>query len=180
LVMPGGADLPYVRKLRGNANQIIKDYVQNGGSYLGICAGSYYGSSYVAFDPGGPLEVVGKRELGFFEGKAIGPVFGPFDYHSKSGARAALIRTKEATSYFYFNGGPYFENAESYTNTTVLGWYEGDLPAIIHVRYGKGNVILSGVHFEFDPHQVTDEETYPTDVLNKLKISISSLNHQKY
>src|SRR6476620_3369467 len=52
-VMPGGSDLPYVRKLNGAGNQNIKDYVKNGGSYLGICAGAYYAAAYVEFDKSG-------------------------------------------------------------------------------------------------------------------------------
>ena len=73
-IMPGGADLPYLKKLNGPGNKIIKDFVTHGGAYLGICAGSYYGASYVEFDKGGKLEVLGNRELAFFEGKAIGPL----------------------------------------------------------------------------------------------------------
>ena len=93
-VMPGGADLPFVAKLNGVGNNIIKEYVQNGGSYLGICAGAYYASSYVEFDKAGVYEVLGERELKFFPGKSIGPVLAKFDYFTRSGARAAEIKTQ--------------------------------------------------------------------------------------
>mgnify|MGYP001804254009 CR=1 FL=1 len=73
LAMPGGADIAYMEKLNGQGNNIIKEYVKNGGSYLGICAGAYYASGEVEFDKDGPLEVLGKRELAFFPGKTIGP-----------------------------------------------------------------------------------------------------------
>lgn len=36
-VMPGGADLPYCRTLNGEGNRRIKQFVQRGGSYLGLC-----------------------------------------------------------------------------------------------------------------------------------------------
>ena len=65
LVIPGGRDLPYVEELtlKTKATRRIREFVQEGGSYLGICAGAYFGSSEVRFDTGGDMEVVGKREL---------------------------------------------------------------------------------------------------------------------
>ncbi len=37
LVVPGGADLYYVEKLNGEGNRLIREYVEAGGIYLGIC-----------------------------------------------------------------------------------------------------------------------------------------------
>lgn len=99
LIMPGGRDLPYVNKLQGRGNRNISDFVRNGGSYLGICAGAYYGCSLVQFAQGDPfLEVVGPRELAFFPGASQGPVFAEFDYASNAGARAADIQLTQAGS----------------------------------------------------------------------------------
>lgn len=93
IVMPGGRDLPYVARLRGVGNQRIKDFVQNGGSYLGLCAGGYYGAAAVEFAKGDPvLEVTGPRELGFFPGVARGPVSPGFQYRSNAGGKACLVR----------------------------------------------------------------------------------------
>jgi glutamine amidotransferase-like uncharacterized protein len=95
--MPGGRDLPYVKKLQGKGNRNIFDFVRNGGSYLGICAGAYYGCSLVQFAQGDPLlEVVGPRELAFFPGVSQGPVFAGFDYASCAGAKAADIQLTQA------------------------------------------------------------------------------------
>ena len=132
-VMPGGADLPYTKKLNGKGNDIIKRYVKDGGAFLGICAGSYYASSYVEFDKNGPLEVLGNRELSFFKGRAVGPILAPYDYKTQSGARAAKIRTILTDVTVFYNCGGFFENAESYPNTKVIATYENNLPAIIFV-----------------------------------------------
>ena len=59
IVFPGGRDIPYHDKLNGKGNARIKEFVENGGSFLGICAGAYYGSGYVEFEKGYPLEVCG-------------------------------------------------------------------------------------------------------------------------
>lgn len=145
-IMPGGADLPYAAKLQGAGNHQIKTYVSTGGAYLGICAGAYYGAAYVEFDARGPLEVVGPRELAFFPGKAIGPVLAPYRYDSYQGARAAVL---SGSRYLYYNGGGYFENAHCCAQ--VMESYENGLPAVIYLNYGSGRVVLSGVHFEYDP-----------------------------
>ncbi|PNH07957.1 Biotin--protein ligase [Tetrabaena socialis] len=75
LVMPGGADLPYCKLLNGRGNRLLRDFVEAGGSYLGLCAGAYYGCSRVEFEPGSALQVVGDRELGFFPGVARGAAY---------------------------------------------------------------------------------------------------------
>lgn len=153
-VMPGGADTPYTQKLNGAGNQQIKNYVRHGGSYLGLCAGAYYAASSIEFDKTGPLEVLGTRELAFFKGKAIGPVLSTYDYTTESSARAAQINltlSNLQTATVYYNGGGYFEHADTFKNTSVLGYYANQKPAIISINYAQGHVVLSGVHFEYDP-----------------------------
>ncbi len=170
-VIPGGADLPYVKKLTGKGNDIIKKYVIGGGSFIGICAGSYYGSSYVEFDKNGSLEVLGKRELGFFKGKAIGPVLAPYNYNTQSGSRAATIHTilpNIIKTVVFYNGGGFFENAKEYPNTTVVGTYENNLPAIILIKHGAGKILLSGVHFEYDPNLLDNSDPYIQKIINSL------------
>jgi biotin--protein ligase len=89
--MPGGADLPYCSKLNGNGNDSIRAFVEGGGSFLGVCAGGYYGSARCEFEIGTALEVVGERELGFFPGIARGAAFPGFLYAKETGSRAAEL-----------------------------------------------------------------------------------------
>lgn len=159
IVMPGGRDVPYSLALQGEANARIRRFVEAGGSYIGFCAGGYYGARSVEFDRGQPLEVLGERELGFFPGDAVGPAFGPgtFSYESDRGARAALLtwcdgdRSSDPIPVFY-NGGCTFRNAEVMPGTTILARY-AELPetpaAIIACAVGSGVAILSGVHPEY-------------------------------
>jgi len=172
LVMPGGADLPYVKYLRGQANINIKRYVANGGSYLGICAGAYYAGAMVEFDRGGPLQVVGKRELALFPGKVVGPIFGPYHYDSYQGVRVVRLLpavAQDSHDYrVYYNGGGYFAGAKAYPGVKILFNYSASnqlYPAIIQVRYQQGRVILSGVHFEFAPDKLVASDQY----LRKIK-----------
>ncbi len=156
--MPGGADLPYCEKLNGKGNEIIKDYVEKGGSYIGICAGSYYGGGYVEFAKGTELEVLGERELSFYPGTVNGPTLGTYYYHSDAGAYAAHIKEEESnTERFlsvYFNGGGFFVSPEIHKGVRVLYRYNNSkaqgLAAIVECSHGKGKAILTSVHVEYD------------------------------
>ena len=70
-VMPGGADLPYCKKLNGLGNRKIRKFIEDGGFYIGICAGAYYACRRINFK-GKDYEVSGDRELELFEGTAEG------------------------------------------------------------------------------------------------------------
>ena len=126
--------------------------MESGGAYLGLCAGAYYASKKVLFEEGRPLEVVGERELGFFPGDTVGPLFDKtFSYDSEESAESAALRTQDQTFACYYNGGCLFEGASNHDNTEVLARYE-DLPnkpaAIVRCSVGKGHALLSGVHLE--------------------------------
>lgn len=159
-IIPGGRDLPYVKQLGEIGADKIKRFVEQGGRFLGICAGAYFGSSYVEFDKGGPLCVEGERHLKFFAGKAIGPAFGPYFYNSEKGAKILSITYKDQKRAFvsscYYNGGCYFEKIDA-ANVQVLATYETGLSAIVDCHIGKGRAILSGVHFEKSLHPAAEE-----------------------
>lgn len=170
LVFPGGRDLLYQKKLQGHANERIRNYVAQGGRYLGICAGAYYASSAIEFEKGGELEVIGSRELSFFPGKAVGPALGAgfFRYESSQGARAAQVHCNEGQEHFlYYNGGCYFEDAHSQSLTQVIATY-GDTkkPAMILCH---GRALLSGVHFEYNAHALDSTDPHLQALLPYLK-----------
>ena len=66
----------YCSILNGAGNRKIEQFVQQGGTYIGFCAGGYYGSSKCEFEVGDKyLQVIGDRELAFFPGICRGCVF---------------------------------------------------------------------------------------------------------
>ncbi|KFH65277.1 hypothetical protein MVEG_08758 [Podila verticillata NRRL 6337] len=173
LVIPGGRDIPYTKCLNGRPNDRIRAYVQAGGRFWGICAGAYFSSSHVVFEPKTPLEVEGPRELKFFSGECRGVVYPGFVYDSEQGASAVEIQlsgdlSKEPLGYnrttVYFNGGGYFVDAEIIPDTEVLAWYTdnngpesasshgstGAKAAMIACKVGQGLALLTGVHPEYD------------------------------
>jgi glutamine amidotransferase-like uncharacterized protein len=137
LVMPGGADLYYCEKLNGLGNQKIKRFVENGGGYLGICAGAYYGCAGIDWNDG---EIAGPRELSFIDAHAVGPVrdfvpdldqswYAPVNLHTDMGVFKTL-----------YAAGPVFDVKDA----EILATYDNNRPAII----AKGSVVLSSPHIE--------------------------------
>ncbi len=164
LVIPGGRATPYHEALHQHGHQKINDFIASGGSYLGICAGGYYGASKIIFESGHPEnEIITTQALGLYPGTAEGPAYelGVFRYHSEAGARTASIISSINNETFptYFNGGCWFHSHPKDHQTEVIARYadiDNQPAAIILFPYEKGHVCLAGVHFEYylnDNHQ---------------------------
>lgn len=136
LVIPGGADIPYCEAFNGAGNANIRAYVENGGCFLGICAGGYYGSRFCIFDEKDPkMAVVGCRELRFFEGAAKGPVLKKYICGEPVGIVCAKIFLSKMAidgsiqnnhitpkyTYVHYHGGPAFIKGDQ---ADVLAFYK--------------------------------------------------------
>lgn len=163
LVMPGGADLYYVEKLNGEGNRRIRNFVESGGRYLGICGGAYYACAHVDYAKDTPHAVEGPRELAFFPGHAIGPIGESPVYNAAGLVPPEIFSILHADksgghSKTVYWGGPFFHAPESDESTSwdVLAHYDlpGAPPAIIRTRPGSGCAVLSGVHPEIRAHDL--------------------------
>eukprot|EP00193_Tetraselmis_chui_P007096 CAMPEP_0177765714 /NCGR_PEP_ID=MMETSP0491_2-20121128/8137_1 /TAXON_ID=63592 /ORGANISM="Tetraselmis chuii, Strain PLY429" /LENGTH=272 /DNA_ID=CAMNT_0019282077 /DNA_START=221 /DNA_END=1036 /DNA_ORIENTATION=+ len=179
LAVPGGADLPYCKSLNGKGNWLIKEFVEAGGSYLGICAGAYYASAVCEFEAGTRMEVVGERELAFFPGVARGCVYKGFDYRGLDGAGVVPLRFRSSDDgnwtecSDFVNGGPLFalpghtppepehwSTVEArFPGVKVLATYpeRGDAPAALRCGVGRGVAVLCGTHPETNPDALVEE-----------------------
>lgn len=158
-VMPGGADLPYCAKLNGAGNENIRACVEEGGTYLGVCAGAYYACKAIEWHKGRPDEITGKRELAFVNATAIGSIHElakPYDDTLES----AAVITLDGNS-VYYHGGPYFRVSDK--ETEILARYDlpFSAPAIVRRDIGDGLVVLSGAHFEIGPEQLAKHTAEP-------------------
>lgn len=172
-VMPGGRDLPYLSALGDAIILRIKNFIQEGGSYLGICAGAYFASRKIEFEKGRiDYEIVQDRPLGLFPGTARGSVYPNFTYGTEAGACAAklIAEIPEKTIVnCYFNGGCQFDLEEHGENWNIVGRYSlNGEPAIVTFLFGKGRVLLSGVHPEYDP--ALFDHTMPANVSQLLAL----------
>lgn len=182
LAFPGGADVPYCNSLGAVGIDRVRRYVESGGRYLGICAGAYFASGAVSFEPGTDLEVVGERHLKFYRGLATGAAFSGFSYESERGAVCARIRFTSSlggsdweTCLDYVNGGPLWMmddtddtsvfrinsvNHSRLKGVDVLATYE-DLHhavAAMRCRVGRGVAVLCGSHPELHHSHIVEAD----------------------
>lgn len=153
--MPGGRGTPYRQKLQVLGNDKIRDYVLNGGIYYGICAGAYYACSQTVFEKDIPqLRIISKCGLDLINGKAIGTLYKelnilPYDKTAASSTVVNVIWNTGEKYTAHYHGGSYFElNNPSENEVLAIYEIEGDKPAIVSRKYGKGLVVVSGVHYE--------------------------------
>ncbi|KAF8327396.1 class II aaRS and biotin synthetase [Cantharellus anzutake] len=179
LVIPGGRDVPYVSSL-SPAVQQIRSYVERGGSFLGLCAGAYFGSGRVEWEVGTEFEVVGDRPLRFFPGTCKGCVFKGFEYDSEAGAGAVELKLSKELGinhdnflrYIYYNGGGHFVGADDLASRGVVPLLRYTTPAAeklvaaVSCSVNQGVALLSSVHIEFpltsEPAKSCISKEYPS------------------
>ncbi|MFD7088023.1 BPL-N domain-containing protein [Streptomyces sp. NPDC059883] len=130
---PGGGSLtPAYREMRRHTGA-IRDFVENGGSYLGFCLGGYLAGQDEGF--------------GLLSGEVDQYIVSP----------GATVRTEDDTlveidwrgsrRLVFFQDGPYFSLRPG-PGTTVLARYPNDLAAALVTSYGAGRVAVVGPHPE--------------------------------
>lgn len=184
-VIPGGADKPYARKLNGRGNANIRNFVDTGGIYLGLCAGAYYGCRALEFHKGRPDEVVDQRDLALIDAVAYGSLPDIARYYDLTPMSAnittlSLPNGKSFEALYY--GGPAFRFSDK--NIEILASYAavpGNPSAIISAKHGKGRVILSGVHLEITgdlfatyPYANNAEQSHIANVAQQLNLHPSA------
>lgn len=181
LIMGGGSCSEWERSLGLEGMLKIQSFVQNGGRYLGICAGAYFAAATSLFHLQGTAPIIKKRPLSFYPGRAIGPIATMSDHLSPQAALAVGIDLLSSNGLYkglgYYQGGCAFDITEDRNFTKVLARYgqpyQGS--AIIGCKVGQGNAVLCGLHPEFlwDIHLAT-ERTLP-----ELRTLVQSLYPQE-
>ena len=143
LIMPGGEASDYIDS-DDIDSQSIKQFVQSGKGYIGICAGAYAASNYVS---------------GEYSGWGLAPEVTTFteDYEgllqiSRTDFGSKILNSS-LTSIHMQNGPAMATNDSQIIMATFADNNTGyqNYAAIIGDTYGSGRVILSGPHPEVDP-----------------------------
>lgn len=158
ILFPGGDMWVYKDYLSSKGIQKIRNFVQLGGGYIGICGGSYFAANKIiwrgwANEPRQYLTIFG---LGIFSGTADGPIedFAPSYQNNKCKVNInqdhpVTVDVTRQLSYLY-SFGPKFIIADS-TNVFILGrTVIGNNPVILAVKEQQGRVFLTSLHPEFD------------------------------
>ncbi|PPG68410.1 hypothetical protein C5C31_11155 [Rathayibacter rathayi] len=138
----GGSDLDGVWSDLEPIADDLREWVQNGGSYLGLCFGAYLAGSEPGFDllPGDAFGWAGS------EGSTV-----PDDRDT-----VIPVTWRGDTRHVYFQDGPGFTIDDS-ADVDVLATYSDGTPAVLVAAYGKGRVGVAGPHPEADRSWYTEK-----------------------
>ncbi|GMU58005.1 MAG: hypothetical protein AMXMBFR33_71510 [Candidatus Xenobia bacterium] len=170
LILPGGlAPLQY-QAAGKQGLEAVEQFVRSGGRVLAICAGAYLVSREVRYE--------GKSypyPVGLFDGVAEGPVAGLAVYPKAGPARLSLTEEGRERGLGPIDGksalygsGPRFVGG---SQVTVLARYHDQSAAVVCRPLGKGEVVLSGVHFE-RPLEGKDSDPPPPEAASTLRALI--------
>ncbi|ATY12622.1 hypothetical protein CU254_20805 [Amycolatopsis sp. AA4] len=142
-VQPGGGqDLDRTwRDLDGSADA-VRDWVRQGGSYLGLCFGGYLAGR----DPG----------FGLLPGDTRGYAGSPGSAVADERDTVVEVSWRGQPRHMYFQDGPEFRLNDG-ADATVLATYPNGAAAVVVAPYGKGRVGVSGPHPEADASWYDDE-----------------------
>ncbi len=165
VIFPGGSGSRQAAAIGATGREAVRDYIHNGGGYVGICAGAYLCSSNYTWSLGlVPVKVfsevlevpgVGKKAM-WYRGKST-----TVQMQFTGEGRQLLGDVPELTDVRYHNGPIFRPLSEGDPGFTTLAWFrseqvlyppqEGtmvDTPAIIQAGYGKGRAIAISPHPE--------------------------------
>jgi glutamine amidotransferase-like uncharacterized protein len=188
LFFPGGWAGGYNDFITETGKQNIRDFVSSGGSYVGMCAGSFFIADTVFWrenpSADSPQNVFGASAgytLDMWDGVADGAIidFAPWDTSEVGcdnfvGARMVDITVDQgllpeavpSLNVLYWGGPIYRPNAGQWTQEKVLARYDMDgfsgdeEPAIVTFPYGEGRILMSAVHPELSLHETNCQLFY--------------------
>lgn len=151
---PGGASRYAAAKLRGRGYGAIRAYVQNGGTYVGICGGAYDACSQTRWAVDTPYEIVVENSLALFEADAIGPIREFCDPRNRDGSAAKLVALaageRQCTA-LYWGGGRFVPHAGAeYAVQARFADLSEHSAAVVSGRFGVGRWLLCSPHLEYD------------------------------
>lgn len=149
LVMGGGYSSQQGEGLEEVGREAIREFVRNGGGYVGICAGAFF-----ACQPNGSRKYLGLLPVDT-KGNS-GTVVTPLEW---SDSPVGPAHTESAK----FSGGPRLIPQDGTTSIHIWASYREnpsvgskslplkDTPAVLSGKFGKGNVVVFGPHCERRP-----------------------------
>ena len=180
IVFPGGWAGGYNYYINDSGYQNIRDFISQGGAYLGMCAGSFFACDKVFWREGSDEELTPLNTydypLNLWNGIGDGVIrdfvyWAEDTYHpDHPGTRMTDIRidtelmpeANPLIEVLYF-GGPVFKpTAGKWGSTQVIARYEMNgysadgFASMILFPYGKGRVFLSAVHPEVSVYNYID------------------------
>lgn len=141
-VQPGGSDdiMDTLSVLSAYQIQAIRDFVAQGGSYLGICAGAYLAGQYA--DQGAGIRAFGLVEITEIEQELAND--------NQAQWISILLPPDHRPTQVYYQAGPHFGHQVPSTGKVTAVYAASKQIAARISSFGKGKVALIGPHYEAD------------------------------
>ena len=138
LIVPGGYTMRYVDALGKEGFERIREFVAEGGGYIGICAGAYIAARSVEV-PGRPpglgiIEIENERGVG----KGLRHILITKEDHP-------VVKGCNRQLEIWYQNGPMMKAGKG---VEVLATYEEGSAAIVCSSYGRGRVVIFSPHPE--------------------------------
>jgi glutamine amidotransferase-like uncharacterized protein len=130
LIIPGGNFIEIGKSLNRNTGTNIRNSVHNGLNYLGICGGAFLAGKSGYYNG---LDLTSGKRFGFYSAEE----------HGIHKAVVPIALANADTLNQYWEDGPQLSGWGS-----VIGKYPDGTPAIVEGTFGKGKVLISGIHAE--------------------------------
>lgn len=163
LCIPGGDMYQYVQDLSSRGRENIRNFIRDGGGYIGICGGAYFASEKVIWR-GSQLPMT---PLGIFPGTAEGPMNEIVPYPNYTMCKVNVVDSAHPitqyepdSAWMLYYWGPALRPKED-VNVTILGEYDSvNQPSMLAFDYGLGRVFLIGTHPEIEEDSERDGVTF--------------------
>lgn len=196
LIVPGGKSWEYLKLLGQDGGARVRQFVEEGGGYFGICAGGFYATSrregpYPTGEGEKPAAETAVYDygIGLIEGVAVdGANISQLKDDFRNGMRAIEILGQANGSVDPVAGkvhalmleGSGWRIEDSVMKAqkveVIARFPQSHLPAIIAFEKGKGRVVLSGPHLEIEEQNFYMGIPYK-DTESDWPIIEASLNH---
>lgn len=157
-IQPGGKSSIASKAMGPQMREDIRKFIENGGGYVGFCAGAFLTTPWV-----GKTSTPG---LGIIQGRTIG-------YRADVSIQPMVM--DEGVRYLYWQGGPYFTfNANEAKNVRITMKYKMTSQiGGVESSYGKGKVSVTGLHPEApkwwaDSYGLVDQDGLDHDIAVKM------------
>ncbi|MGE3975479.1 MAG: BPL-N domain-containing protein [Bdellovibrionales bacterium] len=132
-IQPGGFSVDASLAMRPALKKNLVSFVENGGAYVGFCAGGFLATS-----------MIGRSEY-----PGLGFVPGSTRYFNEVDENGIMVNVnwKGKTRHLYYEGGPRFDVPQN-SGVQILSRYADGSVESLQTTYGLGRVAVTGTHPE--------------------------------
>ena len=158
LIMPGGHARFYSEKLNGLGCSNIRDFIKDGGLFIGICGGSYFASTKVDFTGEGlriETDQSSNEDLNIFQATAKGTIkeLAPLFKENSETNTFVEILSDNSIYEVYYNGGPCFIPSNEEHFSALFSYKKTQQLAAVKKKYYQGYIYLFGFHPELSQNE---------------------------